>query len=47
MVLTKQELVESLQNEARILVHLVSKVQPSMLDYRPTPKQRSSWLTSP
>lgn len=42
MVLTKQELVESLQNEARILVHLVSKVQPSMLDYRPTPKQRST-----
>jgi hypothetical protein len=42
MVLTKQELVASLENEARILVHLVSKVEPHMLDYRPTPKQRST-----
>ena len=42
MVLTKQELVESLQNEARILVHLISKVEPHMIDYRPTPKQRST-----
>jgi len=42
MVLTKQELIESLQQEARILVHLCSKVEPTMLDYRPTPKQRST-----
>lgn len=42
MVLTKQELIESLQNEARILVHLCGKVEPTMLDYRPTPKQRST-----
>jgi hypothetical protein len=42
MVLTKQELIESLQNEVRIWVHLCGKVQPSMLDYRPTPKQRST-----
>lgn len=42
MVLTKQELIASLQNEARILVHLISKVEPHMIDYRPTPKQRST-----
>jgi hypothetical protein len=42
MVLTKPELIASLQNEVRILLHLASKVAPSMLDYRPTPKQRST-----
>lgn len=42
MVLTKPELIASLQNEVRILLHLISKIDPSMLDYRPTPKQRST-----
>ena len=42
MVLTKDELIGSLQNEIRILLHLASKIEPQMLDYRPTPKQRSS-----
>lgn len=42
MVLTKHELIASLQHEARILNHLVSKVDPHMVDYRPTPKQRST-----
>ena len=42
MVLTKSELIGSLQNEVRILLHLASKVEPGMLDYRPTPKQRST-----
>ena len=42
MVLSKEELVASLQNEVRILVHLIGKVQPRMIDYRPTPKQRST-----
>lgn len=42
MVLTKQELIASLQNEARILVHLAGKVDPASRDYRPTPKQRST-----
>lgn len=42
MVLTKQELIATLQNEIRILVHLCGKVQPEMVDYRPTPKQRST-----
>lgn len=41
MVLTKSELIESLQNEVRILLHLAGKLEPHMLDYRPTPKQRS------
>jgi hypothetical protein len=42
MVLTKEELIGSLQNEVRILLHLAGKVDKSMLDYRPTPKQRST-----
>jgi hypothetical protein len=41
MVLTKQELIDSLQNEVRILLHLSSKIDRTMLDYRPAPKQRS------
>jgi hypothetical protein len=46
MVLTKPELIESLQNEVRILLHLCTKIEPSMIDYRPTPGQRSTieWL---
>jgi hypothetical protein len=43
MVLTKPELIASLQNEVRILLHLAGKVEPSMRDYRPTPKQRSAF----
>jgi hypothetical protein len=42
MVLTKEELIGSLQNEVRILLHLASKIDRSTLDYRPTPKQRST-----
>jgi hypothetical protein len=42
MVLTKQELIGSLQNEVRILQHLITKIEPATLDYRPTPKQRST-----
>jgi hypothetical protein len=42
MVLTKEELIDALQNEVRILVHLAGKVDQSKLDYRPTPKQRST-----
>jgi hypothetical protein len=41
MVLTKEELIGSLQNEVRILLHLASKIDPAQIDYRPTPKQRS------
>ena len=41
MVLTKLELVESLQTEVRLLLHLCGKVRPEMRDYRPTLNQRS------
>ena len=42
MVLTKSELIASLQHEVRILLHLASKIDSASLDYRPTPKQRST-----
>src|SRR5688572_13677931 len=42
MVLTKSELMTALQNEVRILLHLASKIDRTMLDYRPAPKQRST-----
>jgi hypothetical protein len=42
MVLTKEELIASLQNEVRILLHLAGKIDRSKLDYRPAPKQRST-----
>src|SRR6267142_5206825 len=42
MVLTKEELIASLRHEVRILTHLAGKVDKSKLEYRPTPKQRST-----
>jgi len=42
MVLTKPELIAALQNEVRILLHLAGKIDRAKLDYRPTPKQRST-----
>ena len=42
MIITKPELLASLQKEVRILLHLASKVDRGKLDYRPTPKQRST-----
>src|SRR5881394_1963610 len=42
MVLTKDELIASLQNEVRILLHLASKIDRTKLDYRPAAKQRST-----
>jgi hypothetical protein len=42
MVLTKPELIGSLQKEVDILLHLANKVDRAALDYRPTPKQRST-----
>ena len=42
MVLTKPELIGSLQHEVHILLHLAGKVDRAKLDYRPTPKQRST-----
>jgi hypothetical protein len=42
MVLSKAELIASLKQEVRILVHLCGKVEKAAIDYRPTPKQRST-----
>ena len=42
LILTKSELIATLKQEVRILLHLASKVESPMLDYRPTPKQRST-----
>ena len=42
MVLTKAELIASLQNEVRILLHLAGKIDRKQLDYRPSAKQRST-----
>ena len=42
MVFTKSELIASLQHEVHILLHLAGKIDRAMLDYRPTPKQRST-----
>ena len=42
MVLSKADLIGSLQNEVRILLHLADKVDARSIDYRPTPKQRST-----
>ena len=42
MALTASDLIASLQNEVRILLHLAGKIDRSTLDYRPTPKQRST-----
>jgi hypothetical protein len=40
--LTKDEVIAQLQKEVRILLHLASKIDRRQLDYRPTPKQRST-----
>jgi len=42
LVLIKEELIASLQNEVRILLHLAGKIDRNQLDYRPGPKQRST-----
>ena len=42
MVLSKAELIASLQNEVRLVVHLVSKAVPAHLDYRPSSSQRTT-----
>ncbi len=42
MVFTKSELLTALQHELNICIHLAGKVDRAQLDYRPTPKQRST-----
>jgi hypothetical protein len=39
---TKENFLKSLENEVRIIKHLATKVGPDMLEYRPTPAQRST-----
>ena len=41
-IFTRAELIASLQQEVRIALHLAGKVDRAQLDYRPTPKQRST-----
>ena len=42
MVFTKSELLAALQNELNVCIHLAGKIDRNQLDYRPTPKQRST-----
>jgi hypothetical protein len=42
MVISKSELISSLQNEVRILQHLAGKIDRAKLDYRPTPTNAAS-----
>jgi hypothetical protein len=42
MVLTKSELIGALQHAVHVLLHLAGKIDRAQLDYRPTPKQRST-----
>ncbi len=42
MALSRDELVALLQHEVKIVGHLAGKVERAMLDYRPTPKQRTT-----
>jgi hypothetical protein len=42
MVLTKPELITSLQHEVHVLLHLASKIDRKQIDYRPSAKQRST-----
>jgi hypothetical protein len=42
MVFSRSELVGSLQHEVHILLHLAGKIDRAQVDYRPTPKQRST-----
>lgn len=42
MVLSKEELLNCLNKEVHILVHLCGKIHPEAVDYRPTSKQRST-----
>jgi hypothetical protein len=42
MILTKDELLASLDNEAQLWLHLISKAGPEQQNYRPSPEQRST-----
>jgi hypothetical protein len=42
-MLTKNELLASMQHETNIIKHLAGKVPAGLLEHRPTPGQRSIW----
>jgi len=42
MVLSRDELIPSLQHEVKILLHLAAKAGGAARDYRPAPRQRST-----
>ncbi len=42
-MITKQQYIDSFIKEIDIIKHLAEKVTPAMLEYRPTPKQRSTF----
>jgi hypothetical protein len=41
-MITKQQYINSFVKELEIIKHLREKISVGMLDYRPTPKQRST-----
>ena len=41
MVLTKDEFISAVNEEVRLLLHLISKVEPQMLEFQPTPQTRT------
>jgi hypothetical protein len=41
-MITKEQLLESMRSEIRIMKHLATKVKPGTYDWRPTPGQRST-----
>jgi hypothetical protein len=41
-MLTKEEFLESCAHETRVIRHLAGKVLPGGLDWKPTPKQRTT-----
>lgn len=42
MILTKVEFLSALRSEIRLILHLAAKIEPTQLDYRPSPSQRST-----
>lgn len=42
MIITKQELIDTIHHDIHVLLHLASKIGLEQLDYRPTPGQRST-----
>ena len=42
MIMTKAELMSALKHESKIVLHLAGKCDRKQLEYRPTPKQRST-----